>query len=119
MKISDHATLKAEVARMCAALGEMGVPESAVFSSRVVAHELLTNALQYGGGVAQFSFRMTGDEIAISVRAERAFEPPKTIARADLYAERGRGLYLVDALSKRREYTREEGVCAFIPIMVR
>lgn len=117
MEISDHAALKAGIARMCAALEELGVPENAVFSSRVVAHELLTNALEYGGGAARFTFALKEGEIYISVRSGRAFEPPKRIARADLYAERGRGLYLVDALSKRREYSEAEGVCVVIPAL--
>lgn len=115
MKIADHAALKEGIARMCSALEEMGVPVDAVFSSKVVAHELLTNALEYGGGEARFSFRLSGNSIRISVRAKYGFEPPKKIARADLYAECGRGLYLVDALSERREYSEEEGVCAFVP----
>lgn len=114
MEISDHAQLKEAIARMCAALEEIGASDNAVFSSRVVAHELLTNALVYGGGEAQFTFREEAGEIFIAVRAKRAFEPPKKIARADLYAERGRGLYLVDALSLRREYSEEEGVVAVI-----
>ena len=99
---------------MCSALEEMGVPEGAVFSSRVVAHELLTNALEYGGGEAQFSFKVAGGEIAICVRAKRVFRPPEKTSRAALYAERGRGLYLVDALSVRRDYSEEEGIVAFI-----
>ena len=116
MTVSGYAALKAEIARMCGALKGMGVPENAVFSSRVVAHELLTNALEYGGGEAQFSFRRAGDEITICVQAKRPFRPPEKAARADLYAERGRGLYLVDALSVRRDYSEEAGIIAVIAI---
>lgn len=116
MEIADYRGLKEGLARMCSVLEEQGVPENAMFSSKVVAHELLTNALEYGGGVAKFTFCKEGESVVISVRAERAFEPPKKIARADLYAERGRGLYLVDALSEKRKYSEEDGVSVVIPI---
>ncbi len=116
MTVRSFPALKAEIARMCGALEEMGVPENAVFSSRVVAHELLTNALEYGGGEAVFSFLKEGDEITICVRAKRAFRPPEKAARAELYAERGRGLFLVDALSVRRDYSEEAGIIAVIAI---
>ncbi len=115
MKISDFLGLKKEIARMCLCLREDGVPEEAVFASRVVAHELLTNALTYGGG-AQFSYEKSGQEICIAVQADSAFRPPEKTVCADLYAERGRGLYLVDALSRRREYSEERGICVFIDI---
>ena len=70
----------------------------------------------YGGGVEAFSFALEGEEVRITVRGKRAFCPPEHIPRADVMAEHGRGLYLVEALSCRRAYSDREGLSVFIKI---
>lgn len=113
-EIDGHNALKQALERMCAELSTEDVPETAVFDSKVVASELVNNALRYGGGRAYFSAERTGDEIRICVRSEIAFRPPERSVCSDTDAERGRGLFLVDALAVRRAYSEKEGVIAVL-----
>ena len=115
-EIGDYNALRAALARMCAGLAEASVPEGTVFDSKLVANELVINALRYGGGRAYFSFRAGENGVRISVRSEIAFRPPETVSRTDPQAERGRGLYLVDMLAGDRDYSEEEGVIVVVPI---
>ncbi len=113
-QVDDFNALHSALARMCAALQAEAVSEDAVFNCRLVANELLVNALEYGGGSAAFSVRREGDTLRISVRSAVAFRPPETPVCSDLTAERGRGLFLVDALSEAREYSEREGICVVV-----
>ncbi len=116
MLIEDGNALKRALHEMCERLRADMVPEAAVFDCKVVAHELIENALQYGGGKAYFSYERAGRELRVTVRSEISFRPPDVIVRADVEAERGRGLYLVDALSASRKFSEKEGICAIIEI---
>ena len=115
MEILDYNAMKTALARMCACFAAENVPENAVFDSKLVALELLANALQCGGR-AYFTFERRGDEIRITVRGEREFRPPEKTDRVDVDAERGRGLFLVDALSAERNYSAENGISVVILI---
>ncbi len=107
--------VRAVLENMCRQLQEAVSPE-VLFDAKMIAHELLVNALAYGGGVEAFSFALEGEEVRITVRGKRAFCPPEHIPRADVMAEHGRGLYLVEALSCRRAYSDREGLSVFIKI---
>ncbi len=115
-EIDSYSALKEALRRMCAALSEDDVPDGIIFESKVVANELLVNALRYGGGRAYFNMRREGSAIRIAVRGECAFCPPERAAMADADAEHGRGLFLVDALSARRTYSESEGTIVILTI---
>ena len=115
-EIDNFSALKEALRRMCAELSEGDVPDGVVFESKVVANELLVNALQYGGGRAYFNVRREEGTIRIAVRGERAFCPPERAVCSDADAERGRGLFLVDALSARRTYSESEGTIVILTI---
>ena len=93
-----------------------GVPEEVLFNCKLIADELLSNALKYGGGRAQLVVEHSGDEMRISVRSARDYRPPEKSVCSDVTSERGRGLYLVDALSERREYSEEAGISVVVLI---
>ena len=116
-KVDDYDALRRALAAMCDALEQDAVSDDAVFNCRLVANELLVNALQYGGGRGAFSARRGGNTLRISVRSEIAFCPPVTSTCSGADDERGRGLYLVDALSEARGYSDEEGICVVIRLI--
>ncbi len=116
-EIDDFASMKAALERICAAFEEEEVPEGAVFNCKLVANELLTNALRYGGGRARLQVVRMGSEIRISVKGEIDFVPPEKSSCSGVDAERGRGLYLVDAVSESRLYSKEEGICVTVKIL--
>ncbi len=114
--VCDFASLKREVERMCNTLAESVVPAAAVFSSKLVASELLTNALVHGSGRAEFSYVREEGEIVIRVYEQDGVRPPDGSSCSDVFAESGRGLFLVDALSDSRTFSEEEGICVIIKI---
>ncbi len=115
-EIDDYNALRTALKRMCAGLAAEDVPDETVFDSKLVADELLSNVLQHGGGRAYFSAVRVGDEIKLAVRSENRYCPPETSNCAGVFEECGRGLFLVDRFSVRRDYTEVEGIRVFIRI---
>ncbi len=116
-EVEDIRALQAALERMCDALEAAQVPENAVFDCKLVASELLHNALRYGGGSAAFVAEKRSGEVVIRVRSANNFRPPERTFCSDVESERGRGLFLVDALSDSRTYSEEDGICVVIRIL--
>lgn len=114
--IDDYEALASALGKMCEFLRGEEVPEETVFSSRLVANELLTNVLQHGGGSARFRFRMAGGEFLLCVKGENAYRPPAKSSSVPAEAESGRGLFLVDAYCERREYSETDGILVYIKL---
>ncbi len=92
--------LKEILGELCDFLTKENITQERVFDSKLIAHELLGNVAQHSGGSAKLFVEIREGFIQLSLRAERVYEPPKS-QRPSLYAERGRGLYLVDSLCER------------------
>ncbi len=116
-QVDDFRTLKEALEKMCAALKRDAVPDNAVFDCKVVACELLSNALRYGGGAAMFGAEKRENEVVIRVRSANAFRPPEHTVCSAAEEEGGRGLYLVDALTVSRTYSEKDGVCVIVRIL--
>ncbi|NRQ30533.1 ATP-binding protein [Nonomuraea sp. NN258] len=67
-----------------------------VFDAQLVVSELVTNAMRHGGGAAQLRLLCQGRELACVVSDHSRSVPVATVA--DVYAEFGRGLRLIEAL---------------------
>lgn len=115
-RIADFRELTEALGELDAFLRGISATERALFDSRLVAMELLANELEHGGGRAEFSFCREGEALRICVRGERDFCPPEKSVCPDGSAERGRGLFLVDALAKERTYSPEEGITVLIEL---
>lgn len=113
--IHDYNALKNALHTMCTQLEARSVPQEAVFHSKLVADELLSNALQHGGGSASFWMEYDGSEITLSVKGAKAFRPPEHSACSPVEAECGRGLFLVDNFGVRG-YSEERGITVVITI---
>lgn len=109
-EIRSLAAMKQSIARLSAMLGEEGASEDVLFQSKLAVSELIVNALRYGGGKAYVRAERGENELRISVRGEVEFRPPEHTECPPEESERGRGLYLVDALCDRREYSETDGV---------
>lgn len=98
-EVDDIRNMNAELAQFLDYLQELGVDEDALFDSRLVSCELITNVLRHCGGSACFSGTFDNGEIVITVCASK---PSGKICVPDLpsaLAEGGRGLYIVNAVS--------------------
>ncbi len=110
-EIESFAALKETLRKVCEKMD--GVPESIMFDCKLVIDELVSNVLRHGGGRAYLKVEKT-DLIKISVRGENLFRPPEKSTLSPADAERGRGLYLVDALVSSRTYSEEDGITVII-----
>lgn len=114
-EIDNYNALRYALRKMCEAF-EDDMSDEALFDCKLVANELLSNVLQHGGQRAYFRATLAGDEVTISVRSEHAYRPPVTSVCADTMQECGRGLFLIDTLCVRREYSDREGISVVIKI---
>lgn len=115
-EIDGYNALKEALQKMCAAFTAAQISEETVFNSKLVATELLSNVLQHGGGRARLRVERAGDEIRLCVQSENAYRPPEESSCADVFAERGRGLFLVDAYCERRLYSEREGITVYLKV---
>lgn len=115
-EIDDYNALEQALHQLCVRLEAAQAPEQAVFDSKLVACELLSNVLQHGGQRAYFSAMLEGDILRLRVRGNNGYRQPEKTFCSDVTAECGRGLFLVDAFCESREYSEREGICVVIRI---
>lgn len=99
-EIDDISEMNAELWQFIKYLERGGVNADAVFDSRLVSCELITNVLRHCGCSALFSGMLSDGEITITVRASSPSGEVITVPDLpEVLAESGRGLYIVNALS--------------------
>lgn len=81
---------------------DSNVDEDAVFYSRLVSCELITNVLRHCSGSALFSGEISENGVTITVCASAPNGVIKMCSLPDALAESGRGLYIVNAVSDGR-----------------
>ena len=96
-------------------LEQQNIDENVVFDSRLVSCELLSNVLQHTAGRAFFTPVVKDGFVELQIDGEIPFVPPETSTCAEVYAESGRGLFLVDAFCDRRIAT-DRGVKVYIKL---
>ena len=69
-----------------------------VFDAQLVVSELVTNAMRHGGGAIQLRLLSRRPEVACVV-SDYSRHAPATAPATDIFAEYGRGLRLVEALT--------------------
>ena len=115
-QVNDVQSLQLAVEKLCTFLERQGVSSECIFDSRLVAKELLGNVLRHGDGNAELYYTLEDGHIHIVVRSKAAFTPPKQSVCADVYAEHGRGLFLVDSVCVERITTEDGGIAVRIKI---
>ena len=75
------------------------VSDDDVFDCRLVSCELITNVLRHLGESANFEGALSGDSITISVSSENTDGTKLPATLPDVFAESGRGLYIVKTIS--------------------
>lgn len=89
--------------RATAVLAEWGITGEEIEPTLLVVTELLSNAVEHGGGPEQLSLTLADDAVHVRVRDHG---PDRPILRpVDPFQVRGRGLLLVDGLSSRWGWT--------------
>lgn len=115
-EIDNYSSMQDAIARFCLFLSQNEVPDERVFDSRLVANELVGNVLRHAQGRARLHGEIREGFVELAVFSSVSFTPPKTTQQADLYAEHGRGLYLVDSVCHERTTTKDGGILVRIRI---
>ena len=75
-----------------------GADDEDIFASKLVSCELITNVIRHGGDEAEFTGSLSGDTIMITVTAESFKNLDLTRPAPDVFAESGRGLYIIKSI---------------------
>ena len=75
-----------------------GADDEDIFASKLVSCELITNVIRHGGDEAEFTGSLSHDNIIISVTAESFKNLDLSRPAPDVFAESGRGLYIIKSI---------------------
>ena len=103
--IENYLALRKAMDEFSAFLLAENVDKERVFDSKLAVYELIGNVLKHSGGSAKLHGEIADGKIRLKLIAEKPFCPPATANCADVYAENGRGLFLVDKLCEERNFT--------------
>ncbi len=115
-KVKDYAALQEALSALCAFLESLNIPQEKVFDAKLVACELMGNALKYAGGETGVEAETRDGLIELKIYSKQFFAIPKTFACAELLAEHGRGLFLVNELCKGKITAEEDGIRVYMEI---
>lgn len=80
-------------------LRSQNITDEDVFLSRLVSCELISNVIRHGGDCAEFKGELLSDKISISVTAKSQKDIELNTSRPSVFAESGRGLYIINEVS--------------------
>ena len=75
-----------------------GADDEDIFASKLVSCELITNVIRHGGDEAEFTGSLSGDTITITVTADSFKDLDISRPAPDVFAESGRGLYIIKSI---------------------
>ena len=97
-KVDNLKNMNAELKSFADFLRLSGADDDDIFASKLVSCELITNVIRHGGDEAEFTGTLTGDRIIITVSAESLKGVDISRPAPDVFAESGRGLYIVKSI---------------------
>lgn len=95
-------------------LKSSGIDDDAIFFSRLVSCELITNVIKHGGESASFSGLIHDDKIEICISASSFKDLNLNRSIPDIFAESGRGLYILRTVSESIERGDNGEIIVFI-----
>lgn len=116
IEVKNYEALKKAMRELCDFLEACDVPEDNVFDSKLVVSELIGNVLQHSDGVASLESEIRGEFIELKVHSSARFCPPEESRCSDVYAESGRGLFIVDSVCTERTFTEDGSIKVLIKI---
>jgi anti-sigma regulatory factor (Ser/Thr protein kinase) len=115
-EVENTATLQAALQALCDFLHAQNVPQNSVFDCRLVACELLGNVLRHAQGKASIHSEIKDGCVEIRIDSKDIFFPKKKAVCADVYAENGRGLFLVESVIGNKIRCEEGSLFVYIQI---
>ena len=115
-EVNTIASMHDAIHALCRYLTEQSVSPDLVFDSRLVASELLGNVLRHTQKTARVKWEIKDGFVHLHVSSDAAFVPPAISKKADVYAENGRGLFLIDSVCVERSVDEDGGIVVKLQI---
>ena len=115
-EIDNYDSLQQAVEKVSQFLAGFNVPAEKMFDARLVISELVGNVLRHAKTTATLDVQMDGGFVEMHVYSALPFTPPLVSKKVEVFAESGRGLFLVDSVSEERFSTKEGGTLVRIRI---
>ena len=106
-QIDNYASLREATEKINKWLTEQNVSQERLFDIRLVMSELVGNVLRHAKTVARLGVEIDGAFLEVRVYSQTTFVPPTVSKKVEVFAENGRGLFLVDSVSEERSYTKD------------
>lgn len=116
LTIKTRLELDNALARLEEFLSAQKIGDEHIFHSKLVLSELVGNILRHSQGFAHFHSELKDGFIQLKIYASDCFLPPKQSKCSDVFAESGRGLFLVDSVCFERTYTDDGGIKVLIKL---
>ena len=115
-KVKGPADLQEALEGLTKFLLENGVSGERIFDSKLVACELLANELKHAESETELFSELKDGHIEMKIISQKAFAVPKRIVCSDVFAESGRGLFLVNELCEGQIFSEIDGIRVKIKI---
>ena len=116
IEVENPSVMRNAVATLCEFLSENGVAPEKVFDSKLIINELVGNVFTHSNGKASVHISLLGEFVEIKIYSTVPFVPPKTSKLSEVFAEHGRGLFLVDSICHERGSTKDGGIRELVKI---
>ena len=115
-QVKDLNALQAALDGLCQFLAEWKVDKEKAFDCKLVACELVGNVLKYADGKAGLRVEVLDGFARLKALSDSFFGLPEKIECSGLYAENGRGLFLVNTLCEGEITAEADGIVAKIKL---
>ena len=115
-EVKEYASLQTALEALCQFLASYKVAEEKIFDCKLIACELVGNVLKYTAGKAGLEVAIIEGAVQIKALSDAFFKLPEEIFCSGLYAESGRGLFLVNALSEGQIIAEADGIVAKVKL---
>ena len=119
LKITNLKEMQSEMERLCEFLFREQIPRDSVFDSKLVVSELVGNIIKHSGGTASLYTEVKDGVIALKILSSNPYMLPEKGVCSDVYAENGRGLFLVDSVCQTRSQTKDGEIHITIAVKTR
>lgn len=115
-QVKDFDSLQTALDGLCQFLAEWNVDQEKAFDCKLVACELVGNVLKYTNGKAGLRVEILDGFARLKALSDSFFRLPERIECSGLYAENGRGLFLVNTLCEGEITAETDGIVAKIKL---
>ena len=115
-QVKDLNALQTVLDGLCQFLAEWKVDKEKAFDCKLVACELVGNVLKYANGKAGLRVEVLDGFAFLKALSDNFFGLPEKIECSGLYAENGRGLFLVNTLCEGEITAETDGIVAKIKL---